>query len=103
MLLVGLRSRNDLDSVSFRHYISPVTPENDALIRDAKALVRESLHVKRAAGWADVALQLCTALERSETVRDSLEVKVQELTAQLARGQVPRARAHPLPYLDEDY
>lgn len=86
-----------------------MTSDNDALIRDAKALIRESLHIKRAAGWADIANQLCTALARSEEVRESLETKVSELTVQLDRALYD-ASAHirkasvpePLPIIDDD-
>lgn len=87
-----------------------MTSDNDALIRDAKALIRESLHIKRAAGWADIANQLCTALARSEEVRESLETKVSELTVQLDRALYD-ASVHirnapqtpePLPIIDED-
>lgn len=65
----------------------PMTPENEALLRDARALVRESRHVKRAAGWADITNQLAAALEQSETVRESLETKLQELTMELVAHQ----------------
>lgn len=61
-----------------------MSPQNEALIRDAKALVRESRHVKRAAGWADITAQLAAALERSEEIRESLEAKLQELASDLA-------------------
>ena len=53
-----------------------MTPENTALVKDAVALVRESRHVKRAAGWADITHQLVTALERSEALREELEAKL---------------------------
>lgn len=91
-----------------------MTPENATLIRDTKALIRESKHVKRAAGWADITEQLSTALERSEEIRESLEVKVQELAVQLDRALYDVAHpaypknpplAHepmPLPVLDDD-
>lgn len=87
-----------------------MTSSNDALVRDAKALVRESLHIKRAAGWADITGQLCTALIHSEEIRESLEAKVSELTVQLDRALYD-ASAHirdapqtpePLPIIDED-
>lgn len=87
-----------------------MTPENATLLRDTKALIRESKHVKRAAGWADITEQLSIALERSEEIRESLEVKVQELAVQLDRALYD-ASAHvreapsapePLPVLDED-
>ena len=60
-----------------------MSPENEALLRDARALVRESMHVKRAAGWADITAQLASALERSEDIRESLESKLQELASEL--------------------
>jgi len=63
-----------------------MTPENSSLVKDATALVRESLHIKRAAGWADITGQLCKALEHSERVRELLEKRVQALESQLDRA-----------------
>lgn len=70
-----------------------MSPENEALLRDARALVRESMHVKRAAGWADITGQLAAALERSEAIRESLEAKLQELASELVDKELPHARA----------
>lgn len=53
-----------------------MTAENTALIKDAVALVRESRHIKRAAGWADITAQLCKALEASELERERLEAEI---------------------------
>ncbi|MCI0349129.1 MAG: hypothetical protein L0Z53_06850 [Acidobacteriales bacterium] len=50
-----------------------MTPENEALVADAKALVREARHVKRFAGVTDFVAQLCSALEHSEARREELE------------------------------
>lgn len=60
-----------------------MTPENEALLRDVRVLMRDSMHVKRAAGWTDIVGQLVKALERSEAVRESLEAKLQELASDL--------------------
>lgn len=69
-----------------------MSPENEVLLRDARALVRESRHVKRAAGWADITGQLAEALERSEAIRESLEAKLQELASELVDKELPHAR-----------
>ncbi len=58
-----------------------MTPDNEALLKDARALVRESLHVRRAAGWADLSGQLIKALEHSEQERERLEAELAKLQA----------------------
>lgn len=60
-----------------------MSPQNEALLRDVRILMRDSVHVKRAAGWKDIVDQLVAALEHSETVRESLEAKLQELASDL--------------------
>jgi uncharacterized protein YceH (UPF0502 family) len=88
-----------------------MTPQTEALIRDANALVRESRHVKRAAGWADITGQLSDALAHSEAECEALQARTADLEnrldrlayellmtrAQLADLTVPSQRALPAP------
>ena len=66
-----------------------MTEANATLIHDAKVLIRESLHVKRAAGWGDFLNQFIAALEQSEARREELEQQL----ALARRVLPPTARA----------